>query len=80
MAHEIPAVLEGQGPADSQDAMSAHKPKNSEAQDPLNVEKPQEALECQETAAQLEFLELPLPQEPLEPSNAQEFLELSAVQ
>ncbi|EAW98597.1 retrotransposon Gag like 3 [Homo sapiens] len=80
MAHEIPTVLEGQGPANTQDATIAQEPKNSEPQDPPNIEKPQEAPEYQETAAQLEFLELPPPQEPLEPSNAQEFLELSAAQ
>lgn len=80
MAHEIPAVLEGQGSADTQDPTSAQEPENSEPQDPPNIEKPQEATKCQETAAQLEFRELPTPQDLLEPSNAQEFLELSATQ
>ncbi|XP_069320580.1 retrotransposon Gag-like protein 3 [Eulemur rufifrons] len=86
VAHELPAAWEAQEPPDCQDAPGAQKPQNSELQDPLNAE---EASECEETSAQLEFLELlapqePLepqvPQEPLDPSDAQEFLEFSAPQ
>uniref|UniRef100_A0A8D2CSN3 Retrotransposon Gag like 3 n=1 Tax=Sciurus vulgaris TaxID=55149 RepID=A0A8D2CSN3_SCIVU len=74
-------------PPDAQDTPATQEPQNSEPQYPSHAEESQETPQCQKTSAHLELLELPVPQEPLEPrvpqepldpSDTQEFLELSA--
>nr|XP_019573093.1 PREDICTED: zinc finger CCHC domain-containing protein 5 [Rhinolophus sinicus] len=83
MAHKPPETKKVQKSQDTQDAPEAQEPQNSDPQDSPNAQELQEAREYQETSIHLEPLE-PLesqvPQESLDPSDVQEFLELSAPQ
>uniref|UniRef100_A0A671E3N1 Retrotransposon Gag like 3 n=1 Tax=Rhinolophus ferrumequinum TaxID=59479 RepID=A0A671E3N1_RHIFE len=83
MVHGFSAAWEVQKSPDTQDAPEAQEPQNSEPQYSPNAQELQEAPEYQETSIHLEPLE-PLKsqvsQESLDPSDIQEFLELSAPQ
>lgn len=87
--HKPLQVKEAQESPDTKDALEAQEAQNLELQNFSNAQDPQETPECQETSTHLEPLELRAPHEPLQscmpqappdPSDAQEFLELSALQ
>lgn len=88
-AYKALEVKETQEFPDTQDVPVAQKPQNSEHQYLPSSHKPQEVPECQETSMHLQPLKTPtlqespeprVLQEPLDPLDAQEFLELSAPQ
>uniref|UniRef100_A0A8C6QEJ7 Retrotransposon Gag like 3 n=1 Tax=Nannospalax galili TaxID=1026970 RepID=A0A8C6QEJ7_NANGA len=86
VGYELPAVWKTRSP-DTQGVPAVKKLQSSEPHDLANDEEPQKVSEYQAISSQLESLEHPVtqgplepwvPQEPLDPSDAKEFLELSA--
>ncbi|XP_021043516.1 retrotransposon Gag-like protein 3 [Mus pahari] len=83
--YDLPAVCEAE-PTDNQGTSALKELQNPQLHNPTNDEESQTVPEYQETSSQRELLEHPplqetleprVPQEPLDPSDAKEFLELS---